>query len=145
MTVGAATALYTCLAQFDAFPDAAQLRERIVVGAGGAAAWMSRYFSRDSNPPDHDLRFYYYYLASVARLGRATTTPPGLIDMKWYAEGCTRLVETQDQKRGSWGTSGSRITSTSFALIFLRACGPDGGPMIRSDAGGSAGTPSTPK
>lgn len=85
--------------------------------------WLASNFAVDKNPRGGGWELYYLY--SVERVGVFCGTE--LIgDHEWYPLGARHLV-SQQAADGSWAeqNSASKITGTSFALLFLtRATAP---------------------
>jgi len=88
----------------------------------GAMDWLGANFSVSRNPGPLGGAWLYYYLYGLERAGRLTARRfIGKAD--WYREGAKFLVDNQDKLSGFWSGSGSaegsRLISTSFALLFL--------------------------
>jgi len=79
-------------------------------------AWLGRHFAVDENPGSQG--WLYYYLYGLERVG-ALCGVGSIGGHDWYAEGAGYLVGTQAED-GSWRDGGGTLTSTCFALLFLR-------------------------
>ncbi len=84
-----------------------------------ALAWMGRHFAVGSNPGGRSWLFYYLY--GMERAGRLSGRR-FFGNHDWYREGALYLVNGQNQREGSWRSSGiesDELIASSFALLFL--------------------------
>lgn len=83
--------------------------------------WLGQNFSVSEHPksPPDRLRFHYYYLYALERLGDAFPTDV-MGKHVWYLDGAAWLL--REQKNGAWCGSdpGMAIADTCFAVLFLR-------------------------
>ena len=86
-----------------------------------AADWLGRNFSVSENPkaPQDRVRFHYYYLYALERMGDIGQLPM-MGKHPWYAEGADWLLKKQTGI-GSWRGDRSMmpIADTCFAILFL--------------------------
>jgi hypothetical protein len=116
MTSAGAAILSICVDALRADGVSEKKLERFASARDHGLEWLGVHFSVDRNEGGGWLGYYLYGLERVGSLCEVDR----LGSHDWYNEGAAKLVREQRQN-GHWSLGGSGpVTSTCFALLFLR-------------------------